>query len=602
MADTSISGLPAGTTPDADDLLAAVQSGVTNKITRVSMVDPYRPAVPSGGDDLAALQATFDAAQSDSAVVNFPTGVQNYRISGPLEVGGSTGIDGFSARLFALDTTSSLLVEAGVEQNYRGIQMDGDDVATGDLAMIQFGTGNQGAGSKLGMWSLHAEGAAGTAVGIIGLQNSTLVNCRIVDCNASAGPLWLIDEGSKNINLFGCYGSSVHGRSLLATTTGNMVGPGNAQRTSKVTVVGGLFERSDGWELQDVEEFTAYNVILNANALYDTSQALLLVAGGNRDGSAHGPTGVLFQDCQFKDWDIAVVVDGPYEYRTANCSMGSCGTNYQITHEAAKILELGPPQSDAPIRYDDGATGVIEQHAVRRLYYTPNRIPVFAGTATTWTNMPSASTELFGVESHRVWADIWGAKFIRLGAHVTTVGAAGSKLRLHYQISEVGFANAQTRLLGTDEIQLLDLGGATAGTYTLTYSGQTTAAIAFDATAAQIQAALVALSNISANGAVVDDGQGDTYTITFGAEWAGQPVATITVTDSTTGGTGVTVTTNVEGVTTEVPISATGTVKSDWVTIADTPLDAIDILLLVGGVTGDGAADPVISSVYVELC
>ena len=39
---------------------------------------------------------------------------------------------------------------------------------------------------------------------------------------------------------------------------------------------------------------------------------------------------------------------------------------------------------------------------------------------------------------------------------------------------------------------------ATGGTFTLTFNGQTTAPLAFNATAAQIEAALEALSNIGA--------------------------------------------------------------------------------------------------------
>ena len=51
----------------------------------------------------------------------------------------------------------------------------------------------------------------------------------------------------------------------------------------------------------------------------------------------------------------------------------------------------------------------------------------------------------------------------------------------------------------TDEQQTVRVTGATAGTFTLTYEGQTTAPIAFNATGAQIDAALEALSNIEEN-------------------------------------------------------------------------------------------------------
>ncbi|WP_028067530.1 ThuA domain-containing protein [Solirubrobacter soli] len=51
----------------------------------------------------------------------------------------------------------------------------------------------------------------------------------------------------------------------------------------------------------------------------------------------------------------------------------------------------------------------------------------------------------------------------------------------------------------TDEQQTVRVTGATAGTFTLTFNGQTTAALPFNATAAQIDTALEDLSNIDAN-------------------------------------------------------------------------------------------------------
>ena len=49
---------------------------------------------------------------------------------------------------------------------------------------------------------------------------------------------------------------------------------------------------------------------------------------------------------------------------------------------------------------------------------------------------------------------------------------------------------------GANEVQLITLANHTGGTFTLTWNGQTTAAIAYNATAATVAAALKALSNI----------------------------------------------------------------------------------------------------------
>jgi len=82
----------------------------------------------------------------------------------------------------------------------------------------------------------------------------------------------------------------------------------------------------------------------------------------------------------------------------------------------------------------------------------------------------------------------------------------------------------------------------TGGTFTLTVAGQTTAAIAFDATAAQVQAALEALSNVApgdvvavqTSGADLGDASA-VVTLTWGGAYAGQNVA---ITADMTGITG----------------------------------------------------------------
>ena len=65
----------------------------------------------------------------------------------------------------------------------------------------------------------------------------------------------------------------------------------------------------------------------------------------------------------------------------------------------------------------------------------------------------------------------------------------------------------------TNETQVVRVTGATAGTFTLTFDGQTTAPIAFNATAAAIQAALEALSNIEPGDVVATGGPVNTNNV-----------------------------------------------------------------------------------------
>jgi hypothetical protein len=93
---------------------------------------------------------------------------------------------------------------------------------------------------------------------------------------------------------------------------------------------------------------------------------------------------------------------------------------------------------------------------------------------------------------------------------------------------------------------------ATGGTYTLTWSGQTTASLDHDSTAAEVLAALEALSTIPAGSLRVTQtvaaSPAFTYIVEFGGSLGESNVAAITATDSLTGGTSdVTITTPTAG-------------------------------------------------------
>ncbi|TVS15865.1 MAG: hypothetical protein EA424_15210 [Planctomycetaceae bacterium] len=74
--------------------------------------------------------------------------------------------------------------------------------------------------------------------------------------------------------------------------------------------------------------------------------------------------------------------------------------------------------------------------------------------------------------------------------------------------------------LSNNESQIVDLGSPTGGTFTLTFEDQTTADIAFDATAGDIRAALESLPNID-QVAVFADPDGDPATADFRVEFRG---------------------------------------------------------------------------------
>jgi len=90
----------------------------------------------------------------------------------------------------------------------------------------------------------------------------------------------------------------------------------------------------------------------------------------------------------------------------------------------------------------------------------------------------------------------------------------------------------------TNEVQTLTVtGGPTGGTFTITFSGQTTSALAYNATAAQVQSALEALSNVAPGDVTVTGAAGGPWTLTWGGAQLGENVAQPTTTETFTGGT-----------------------------------------------------------------
>ncbi len=96
-------------------------------------------------------------------------------------------------------------------------------------------------------------------------------------------------------------------------------------------------------------------------------------------------------------------------------------------------------------------------------------------------------------------------------------------------------ANCQGPLV--DNLQTVTITGSpTGGTFTLSYKGQTTSAIAYNAAASAVQTALQALSTIGSGNATVSGSAGGPYTVAFVGALA-QDTTLLTATPSLTGGT-----------------------------------------------------------------
>lgn len=92
----------------------------------------------------------------------------------------------------------------------------------------------------------------------------------------------------------------------------------------------------------------------------------------------------------------------------------------------------------------------------------------------------------------------------------------------------------------TNEVQTITITGApSGGTFTLEFEGEQTAAIAYNANAAAVAAALAALPNLDADDLTVAGGAlpGTPVTVTFKGDFAGQSVQLLEANSALTGGT-----------------------------------------------------------------
>ncbi len=96
-----------------------------------------------------------------------------------------------------------------------------------------------------------------------------------------------------------------------------------------------------------------------------------------------------------------------------------------------------------------------------------------------------------------------------------------------------------TAVAGVNEVQTVTITGTpTGGTFTLSFRGEETAALAHNADGAAVQAALVALASIGAGGVTVSGSAGGPSTVTFTGALAGGNVPLLVLSDnSLTGGT-----------------------------------------------------------------
>ncbi len=145
-----------------------------------------------------------------------------------------------------------------------------------------------------------------------------------------------------------------------------------------------------------------------------------------------------------------------------------------------------------------------------------------------------------------------------------------------------------------NEVQVITITGSpTGGTFTITFQGQTTAGVAYNASSATLQTALEALSNIAPGDITVTGSAGGPYTVTFLATYAATDVQQMTGSGASLTGGAVTVITTQE--------AAAGVNEKQQVEIVGTPTGGTFTLTFNAETTAGIAYNAAASAVQTAL-
>lgn len=215
-------------------------------------------------------------------------------------------------------------------------------------------------------------------------------------------------------------------------------------------------------------------------------------------------------------------VDGPTITLDLDPAVGRL---HDVTIDADRNLDVSNAVTGKhfDVRITQGAGG---NHRVTLLFpcewleadgSQPQQTPV-EGQSDLW-HFYIESVDAYGVPRCRAWVETTERP-------VPLVTSAEANVTIAANVTTI-----QEATPGTNEVQQLTLyGSPTGGTFTLSFSGQTTSAIAFNASAGTVQTALIALSNLAPSDVTCGGGPfpGTPITVTFGGAYQFTNVPQIT--------------------------------------------------------------------------
>ncbi|MCA9014008.1 MAG: LamG domain-containing protein [Planctomycetaceae bacterium] len=153
------------------------------------------------------------------------------------------------------------------------------------------------------------------------------------------------------------------------------------------------------------------------------------------------------------------------------------------------------------------------------------------GNKTLSVTLTGATAAAVATELAAAWNVSTIPEFAEITAAATTDASSNDIVTLTSDTAGKPFVVTVAIGSGNNEVQVITLGGtaATGGTFTLTFDGQTTGTIAYNASAATVETALEALSNIGVGDATVSGSAGGPWTVEFTGALAATNVALMTI-------------------------------------------------------------------------
>jgi hypothetical protein len=273
---------------------------------------------------------------------------------------------------------------------------------------------------------------------------------------------------------------------------------------------------------------------------YNGSVYILGGAMGAVSPVAHGSSAIA------KDWIFIPPITGSIVPQTLTVQQGDQvrarqftyglfnDFGYKITRKEATLSSkfVGQPLADG-ITLTASPTSIVAVPVVGK------QVDVYLDT----TFAALGTTQLLRVLSldyafSGIYGQIWPLNRSTIGftTHVdskpaTTIkileeaNAEGMSFLSYLQGGQTGYLRVQGQGSCIDNLQTVTLGVQTSGNFTLTYLGQTTGNIAYNATAAAVQTALSALSSIPTGAVAVTGAAGGPYNIDFSGVLLTNPAA-----------------------------------------------------------------------------